>query len=34
MYLNVDGSSIGNPGISGFRGLIRNSDDAWIQGFT
>ncbi|GAU46107.1 hypothetical protein TSUD_95790 [Trifolium subterraneum] len=33
MILNVDGSSIGNPGVSGFRGLIRNSDDAWVQGF-
>jgi hypothetical protein len=26
MILNVDGSSIGNPGVSGFGGLIRNSD--------
>jgi hypothetical protein len=33
MILNVDGSSIGNPGISGFRGLIRNSDGAWVHGF-
>ncbi|GAU50646.1 hypothetical protein TSUD_333850 [Trifolium subterraneum] len=33
MILNVDGSSIGNPGVSGFRGLIRNSDGAWVQDF-
>ncbi|KAK2405415.1 hypothetical protein QL285_054655 [Trifolium repens] len=33
MILNVDGSSIGNPGVSGFGGLIRNSDGAWVHGF-
>jgi hypothetical protein len=33
MILNVDGSSNGNPGISGFGGLIRNSFGAWVQGF-
>ncbi|PNX87731.1 ribonuclease H [Trifolium pratense] len=33
MILNVDGSSIGNPGISGFRGLIWNSDGAWVHDF-
>jgi ribonuclease HI len=33
MILNVDGSSIGNPGISRFGGLIRNSFGAWVQGF-
>ncbi|GAU22350.1 hypothetical protein TSUD_106780 [Trifolium subterraneum] len=33
LILNVDGSSIGNPGISGFGGLIRNADGAWIHGF-
>ncbi|GAU21723.1 hypothetical protein TSUD_328480 [Trifolium subterraneum] len=33
MILNVDGSSIGNPGISGYGGLIRNADGAWIHGF-
>ncbi|XP_045810074.1 uncharacterized protein LOC123904450 [Trifolium pratense] len=33
MILNVDGSSIGNPGISGFGGLIRNSHGAWVRGF-
>ncbi|MCI54853.1 ribonuclease H protein, partial [Trifolium medium] len=30
---NVDGSSIDNPGVSGFGGLIRNSDGAWVHGF-
>ncbi|GAU40002.1 hypothetical protein TSUD_211230 [Trifolium subterraneum] len=33
MILNVDGSSIGNPGVSDFGGLIRNSDGGWIHGF-
>ncbi|PNX62229.1 hypothetical protein L195_g061051, partial [Trifolium pratense] len=33
IILNVDGSNIGNPGVSGFRGLIRNSDGGWIHGF-
>lgn len=33
MILNVDGSSLGNPGISGFGGLIRNSAGAWFCGF-
>jgi ribonuclease HI len=34
MILNVDGrSTIGNPGISGFGGLIRNSDGAWVHDF-
>jgi hypothetical protein len=33
MILNVDGSSIGNPGISGFGGLIRNADGGWVHGF-
>ncbi|GAU26057.1 hypothetical protein TSUD_225190 [Trifolium subterraneum] len=33
MILNVDGSSLGNPGISGFGGLIRNADGAWVHGF-
>jgi ribonuclease HI len=32
MILNVDESS-SNPGISGFGGLIRNSDGAWMHGF-
>ncbi|KAK2439291.1 hypothetical protein QL285_023974 [Trifolium repens] len=33
MILNVDRRSIGNPSISGFRGLIRNSDVVWVYGF-
>ncbi|GAU11845.1 hypothetical protein TSUD_75960 [Trifolium subterraneum] len=33
MILNVDRSSIGNPGISGFGGLICNAYGAWIHGF-
>ncbi|PNX65848.1 ribonuclease H, partial [Trifolium pratense] len=33
MILNVDGSRIGNPSISGFRGLIRKSDGAWEHSF-
>ncbi|GAU47648.1 hypothetical protein TSUD_27720 [Trifolium subterraneum] len=33
MILNVDGSSIGNPGVSGFGGLIHNSKGAWAHGF-
>jgi ribonuclease HI len=33
MILNVDGSSFGNPGVSGFGGLIRNSDDVWVHDF-
>jgi len=31
--LNVDGSSLGNPGVSGFGSLIRNDNGAWIRGF-
>lgn len=34
MKLNVDGSSIGNLGHSGFGGLIRNSLGEWIVGFS
>jgi ribonuclease HI len=33
MILNVDGSSLGNPDVLGFRGLIQNSECVWIQGF-
>jgi hypothetical protein len=33
MILNVDRRSIGNHNISGFRGLIRNSDGVWVHGF-
>lgn len=31
--LNVDGSSFGNPGRSGFGGLIRNDRGEWLAGF-
>ncbi|MCH84589.1 hypothetical protein A2U01_0005421 [Trifolium medium] len=30
MILNVNGSSIGNPGVSGFGGLIWSYDGAWV----
>ncbi|KAI5394452.1 hypothetical protein KIW84_061213 [Lathyrus oleraceus] len=33
MILNVDGSSFGNPVVSGYGGLIRNADDAWVYDF-
>ncbi|PNX79511.1 ribonuclease H, partial [Trifolium pratense] len=33
MILNVDGSNIDNPGVFGFKGLIRNFDGAWVHGF-
>lgn len=33
MILNVDGSSLGNPDVSSFRELIRNSNGAWIHEF-
>ncbi|GAU39617.1 hypothetical protein TSUD_397060 [Trifolium subterraneum] len=33
MILNVDGSSIGNPGPLGYGGLIRNAYGAWVHGF-
>ncbi|KAF7824839.1 ribonuclease H [Senna tora] len=32
--INVDGSSLGNPGKAGIGGLIRDSDGEWIIGFT
>ncbi|KAJ7981919.1 Ribonuclease H protein [Quillaja saponaria] len=31
--LNTDGSSRGNPGVSGAGGLLRNSDENWLAGF-
>lgn len=34
VILNVDGSSLGNPGPAGFGGLARNPDGGWIFGFT
>lgn len=32
--LNVDGSSFGNPGRSGYGGLIRNNSGGWLIGFS
>lgn len=34
MILNVDGSSLGIPGVSGFGGLIQKDDVAWIHYFS
>jgi ribonuclease HI len=31
--LNTDGASLGNPGIAGGGGLIRDSDGSWVGGF-
>lgn len=33
VVLNVDGSSFGNPGRTGFGGLLREDDGTWIAGF-
>ncbi|KAK7269582.1 hypothetical protein RIF29_22314 [Crotalaria pallida] len=33
VVVNVDGSSMGNPGRAGFGGLIRNYEGDWICGF-
>lgn len=33
MILNLDGSSLGNPGVSGFGELIQNANGAWFHGF-
>lgn len=33
MKLNRDGSSLGNPGLAGGRGLIRNEEGRWVVGF-
>lgn len=32
--LNIDGSSFGNPVISGFVGLFRNMHGEWLHGFS
>jgi ribonuclease HI len=32
--LNVDGTSYGNPGITGYGGLIRDHNGSWIIGFS
>ena len=29
----MDGSSIGNPGLAGGGGLIRDKEGAWVVGF-
>lgn len=34
LILNVDGSSLGNPGPAGFGGLVRNSEGGWLVGFS
>lgn len=33
VILNVDGSSLGNLGSSGFGGVLRHSNGDWIFGF-
>ena len=32
--LNTDGYSLGNPGLVGATGLLRNSFSAWVSGFS
>jgi ribonuclease HI len=32
--LNMDGSTLGNPGLAGAGGLLRHSDGFWFRGFT
>lgn len=32
-HTTVDDSSLGNPGVSGFGGLFRNSDGGWLHGY-
>ncbi|CAJ2636315.1 unnamed protein product [Trifolium pratense] len=32
--LNVDGSSLGNPGRSGYGGIIRNNVGGWLYSFS
>lgn len=34
VIINVDGSSLGNPGPAGFGGLARNPDGVWLFGFS
>ncbi|KAJ1383082.1 Ribonuclease H domain [Sesbania bispinosa] len=31
--LNVDGSALGNPGLAGFGGLLRDGSGNWLKGF-
>ena len=33
MKLNSDGSSMGNPGLAGGGGLIRNENGEWVKGY-
>ena len=33
MKLNTDGSSLGNPGLAGAGGLIRDGNRSWVVGF-
>lgn len=33
MILNVDDSSLGNPDVLGFDGLIQNADGVWTHNF-
>lgn len=33
VILNIDGSSLGNPGPSGFDGVLREPNGDWIYGF-
>ena len=33
LKLNTDGSSLGNPGLAGGGGLIRNEEGGWVAGF-
>ena len=33
VVLNVDGSNFGNPGISGFSGVLRRNNGSWLYEF-
>ena len=32
--LNTDGSSLGNPGLAGARGILRDFSGNWVSGFS
>ena len=34
MKLNTDGDSLGNPGVAGAGGIIRNCSGGWVKGFS
>ena len=34
IMLNMDGSSLGNPGRAGAKGLLQDSSGKWISGFS